>query len=135
MVDKRGWLRIVEALVSILIVFGAVLTVSITKQAGSPNDVCSIISPFLEEISRNQTLRMQILNNNSIETEQFLSSHIKNPSLEMNVKICEADNSLCPHDISGYDNVDICAEERLISGNVGQNFVVKRLKVFLFKIS
>src|SRR3989344_1813708 len=85
MVDKRGWLRIVEALVSILIVFGAVLTVSITKQAGSPNDVCSIISPFLEEISRNQTLRMQILNNNSIETEQFLSSHIKNPSLERNV--------------------------------------------------
>lgn len=132
MVNKRGWLRIVEALVSILIVFGAVLTVSTTQHSSRSTDICSTLTPILDEISKNITLRTEIINNETTNTEKFLASRIRNPSLDREIKICEANDALCPHSKSGYDNVDICAEERIIGSSLEQ-FNPRKLKIFLFK--
>lgn len=133
MVNKKGWLRIVEALVSILIVFGAVLTVSTQPSTSSGDDICNTLSPLLDEIAKNDTLRTDIINGEVESTEQFLRIHIKNPALDRQVRICEPDAILCTHDKSGYDNVDICAEERIISSSL-EGFNPKKLKIFLFKV-
>ena len=133
MVNKRGWLRIVEAVVSILIVFGAVLTVATTHRATSTTDYCSTLAPLLEEIAKNTTLREDILvHNNTASTEQFLAKRVRNPALAYEVRICEPDGTICPHSQSGYENVDICAEERIIAATP-QGFNPKKLKIFLFK--
>lgn len=133
MVNKRGWLRIVEALVSVLIVFGAVLTVSTTQQQPANGDICATIAPLLDEVAKNNTLRSEILAGKTGETEKFLAQHIKNPALDREVKICELDQFPCSHSKIGYDNVEICAEERIIGSSL-EGFDPKKLKIFLFKI-
>ncbi len=132
MVNKRGWLRIIEAVVSILIVFGAVLTVATTNRAKYSTDYCATLTPLLEEIAENVTLREEILRGSTKGTEQFLAHSIRNPALAYEVRICDPASILCPHTRSGYENVDICAEERIIAATP-EGFNPKKLKVFLFK--
>ena len=133
MVNKRGWLRIIEAAVSILIVFGAVLTVTTTNRAKYSTDYCTTLAPLLEEIAENVTLREEILARSSTTgTEQFLAHRIRNPALAYEVRICNPDSTLCPHTQSGYENIDICTEERIIAATP-EGFNPKKLKIFLFK--
>ena len=129
MVNKKGWLRIVEAVISILIVFGAVLTVSMKAQSNKSGDICDALYPLLEEIAKNTSLRSEILNNQISGTKAFLEKHIKNPSIDLEVKICVLDD-ICPHN-KMVDNVEVCASERVISSSIG-NTEPKKLKVFLF---
>ena len=131
MVNRRGWLRIVEAVISILIVFGAVLTVSTTAPTSRSSDICESLSPILDEIARNITLRSEILGGTTKGTDDFLANRVRNPAIDREVKICELDG-VCPHTKSGIDNVEICASERVISSTLAE-LMPKKLKVFLFK--
>lgn len=133
MVNKRGWLRIVEALISILVVFGAVLTVSTTSPPSAKIDLCDSLSPLLDEIAKNITLRTEIINGYTKGTEAFLANKIKNPALDREIKICEPEDIICPHSKSGLDNVNICAKERIIGSSFNE-FKPMKLKVFLFEI-
>lgn len=130
--NKRGWLRIVEALVAILIVFGAVLTVSTTKQTTTANDPCVALAPLLDEIAATPALRNEILSGKTAETERFLKNNIRNPKLDVVVKVCAHDAVLCPHGRDGSDKADICAQERLIAGSA-ESTALKKLKVFVFQ--
>lgn len=134
MVNKKGFLKIVEAIVAILIVFGAVLTVSMSQKSQNNGDFCSSLAPLIKEIAQDNELREQIVNGDTSGTEAFLESRIKNPSINYEVKICEPGASLCPHSRSGTSEAEVCADERLISGTIDDS-TAKKLKVFLFKIS
>ncbi len=148
MVNKRGWLRIVEAFVSILIVFGTVMTISITNRDAGDGSLCTTLTPLLEEIAQKEDLRIAVLNNNPAAIDSFLDEHIKNPSIKPEVKICKAciegatctsEDNLCTHAQSGIDYDEICAGERVISDSTtaagnSKPFEPKKLKIFLFKI-
>lgn len=148
MVNKRGWLRIVEAFVAVLIVFGTVMTISMTNKNTDDGTLCATLTPLLEEIASNERYRVAILDGKSEEISQYLQERIKNPSIESEVKICKAcidgvactpDENLCTHSQSGIDYDEICAGERVISDSIvkagsGQVFEPKKLKIFLFKI-
>lgn len=132
MVNKRGWLRIVEAVIAILIVFGAVLTVSMqSKTNRATDDICESLYPLLDEAAKNVSLRSEILNNDKSNVEDFFKKRIKNPSIDMEVKICEL-SDICPHNRAGMDKADVCAAERVISSS-STSSNPKKLKVFLFK--
>lgn len=142
-----------EAFVSVLIVFGAILTVTLTNRAPSQS-VCGSVPTLLEEIAQNESLRSAALRNNVQEITNFLEQRINNPSLNYEVKICRAclpeekvpctaDEVLCTHTQSGIDYTEICAGERVISDSVStaataagkqEGFAPKKLKVFLFRI-
>lgn len=146
--NKRGWLRIVEALVSILIVFGAVLTVVSSNRAGS-DDFCSMLPPLLQDISQDVNLRQQILAGQTGGVNAFLKERIRNPSLDYRTKICKAcleENSctpqeeLCTQDLNGANYLDVCASERVISSVVDESnptktFAPQKLKVYLLRYS
>ena len=57
---KRGFIKIVEATVAIVIVF-AVLLIMIDKGSSDSGDLSYLITPILEEIAQNPDLRMDIL--------------------------------------------------------------------------
>lgn len=148
MVDKQGWLRIVEAFVSVLIVFGAILTVTLTNRAPAQS-VCGSVPTLLEEIAQKEELRVAVLEGKEESIKRFLEQRINNPSLNYEVRICRAclveeenpctaDEVLCTHTQSGIDYAEICAGERVISDSVStagrQQFAPKKLKVFLFRI-
>ena len=148
MVNKRGWLRIVEAFVSILIVFGTVMTISMTNRESADGSLCATLTPLLEEIAQKENLRIAVLNNDVTSINTFLQERIKNPSIQPEVKICKAciegvactpEENLCTHSQSGIDYDEICAGERVISdsatiGEAGRVYEPQKLKIFLFKI-
>ncbi len=147
MVNKRGWLRIVEAFVSILIVFGTVMTISMTDRSTSDGSLCSTIPPLLEEIAQKEELRIAVLKGERATIDEFLATRIKNPSLQPEVQICKAciegaactpEDAICTHSQSGIDYQEICAGERVISDSAvnanGNTFEPKKLKIFIFKI-
>ncbi len=136
MVNKQGWLRIVEALVSILIIIGAVLVVLSYRQAESPiNSLCSLIPGLLDEIAKNNSLRENALSHQTTVIKIFVDARIANPGIASRVSVCgPVDEIGCALNESGLDNLDICAGERLISALPAQETInPQRVKVFLFR--
>lgn len=134
MVNKKGWLRIVEALVSILIIFGAVLTVATTHRPASDQDFCASLPPLLEEVAQDTTLRNAILDGKKKPIEDFFKAHILNPAIISEVKICDP-SAVCARDENSFANVEVCAEERIVAKTTeSSQVVIKKLKVFLYRL-
>lgn len=135
--NKGGWLRIVEAAVSILIIFGALLIIFNTQIEISEKNLSDTLPSILDEISKNLTLREKIVSGNDTgiinEINLILSKRIKQPYLNYTVKICEP-NEICsleayPENAQG----DIFAAERIVSSTLTQ-YNPKKLKIFLWRI-
>ena len=138
MVDKRGILRILEASIAILIIFGVILSFSMIRKTKSEQDLSSTINPLLEEIAKNNVLREEIITNSSIANKSimtFLASRIKEQSIDYMVVICEI-NEACvlknyPENIVG----NLYASSRVISSSLlggSSGAKSKRVSIFLW---
>ncbi len=135
MVNRRGWLRILEAVIAALIVFSTLLFVISTNKARQESDICGALAPLLNEIGKNTTLREQIMQERTDGVLAFLATQITNPALAYRVKICSPEPQvLCLLEESGLEKTEVCADERIISSTTA-TFNPKRLKLFLFKKS
>lgn len=147
--NNKGWLRIVESSIAILIVIAFLVVIGGDRKVKSENDLTVTLRPILDEIANNFELRNKILsyNSNNEETElnnaailgnvtKFVSARIIHSNLGYRIRICSPD-VLCglesfPLDAKG----DIYAEERVISASVGtSSFQPKKLKIFLWRKS
>ncbi len=126
-------IRIIEATIAVLIVIGFVLTYT-AKQEKAENDLTSVITPILQEIADNNTMRNSILSTtpNILQIGDFIKARVSS-NLNYRVKICDVDN-ICaldsyPSDASG----DIFAVERIISATPDQpTFAPKKVKIFMW---
>jgi len=134
MVNNRGWLRIVEASAAVLIIFSVILLIS--RQAAIPqsNDLTGTITPILEEIARNSSLREDIITygNESVpQLREFVGSRIKLHSLNYEVAVCNVDE-ICSL-VSYPSNTDeIYTGERIISSTL-TSYNPKKVKIFLWR--
>jgi hypothetical protein len=135
MVNQRGWLRIVEASIAILIIFGVLLIIT-RNSAPQPSstDLASMTIPILTEMANNLTLRDYIVRqgNTSIpELTTFVGARIKQSSVKYEVNVCDVD-SLCalPQYPAGIANV--YAGERIVSSTLNE-FNPKKVKIFLWR--
>jgi hypothetical protein len=146
MVNKRGWLRIVEASVAILIVFGVLLALSNTKQPAPERSLETFLPPLLEEIAVNATLRGEIVQYdttsgpttfpNSVtinDVAGFLSQRINRSSIKYNFSICDPSVvcSLTPYPATV--NGGMYTYERIISSNLSTGYNPKKLKLFMWR--
>lgn len=133
--NRRGWLRIVEAMTALLIILGILLTLSINKEARKSDDLGPLITPILEEIAQNAQFRTQILSDASAEAsiKQFVGTKITG-ALGYDVKICEP-NDICS--LNSYPaNIDgnVYAKERMISASPEMTiYAPKKVKIFLWR--
>ncbi len=137
MVNKKGFLRIVEATLSIIIIFGAILIISSRTDAPERKDMTKEIAPILEEIASNASLREKIIGEPTDETKEEIKRYFKDslnePSLEYGVEICEID---APCYLSDYPDTDsdLFASERVVSASIrNENFKPKKVKVFMWR--
>jgi len=135
--NKKGWLRIVEAALAILIIFGVLLTVVGTRQIIlNGQDLSALIPPLLEEISKNVTLREKIISNDSsaiIDINFYLKERIKQPYLNYAVKICIPTEVCSLESYPTNARGDVFAAERIISSTLTQ-YNPKKIKIFLWRI-
>jgi low affinity Fe/Cu permease len=136
MVNKRGWIRIVEASLAIMIVLGVLLVLNARTKTITTIDLSEKISPLLEEIASNETLREEIVgveqsNIAGVEAEikNFLSKRINNPSLDYSIRVCMMDDVFCP--LSPLPEGEVYAGERIVSSTL-REINPRRLKVFIW---
>lgn len=95
--QKKGWIRIVEATIALLIIFGFLLT-AISQTTEKPNfqeAIYKIQAEILEKAIELKEVRSGILNDNTGPLNDFISKSDLPKNLEYETKICDIDES-CP---------------------------------------
>lgn len=130
--NKKGWIKIVEAFVAILLVAGVFLIVLNKGQVGkidTSSDIQDTEVGILREIQLDEELRSQILSmipgESGIEWNDFPNEKVPN-YLTCKAKICIV-GSACV--LQGYPDKDVYSESVIISANL-QTFSPKVLKLF-----
>ena len=135
--NKRGWIKIVEAFVAILLIAGFVLTIlnkGYIKKDDSSSEIYNIEITILQDIQSNNSLRQEILNTNPLPVNwSDFPPNVKNkiildpPAyLECEGKICElSDSCLLEKSI----DEDIYSRSVLITSTL-TNYNPRQLKMF-----
>jgi len=137
MVNKRGLFRIIEAVISILLILAVILVVASRKSPPlEKEDITRKLRQILDEVAKDGELRDKIVKGQS--AEQDIEDRIKDrlPSLKNEVKICKLDEA-CKLD-SYPENAQgpIYSEERIIGTSVNvQNPEPKLVKIFVWEKS
>lgn len=126
---KRGWIRVAEAFTAVLIVLSVLILMS--TRAPRP-DVASNIHEaqryVLEQISNNDSLRADILNNDTDNVNLFVKNALPT-YLNFTVRVCEI-GQVCAMD--SYVDKEIYADEILISSTL-HDYNPKELKLFVWE--
>lgn len=142
MVNKRGWIRIVEASISILIILGVLLVLVNVNKIRIEEDLTPRLSPLLAEMAENLTIREMVINYNPVLAEDnginmeilsqfysFLDTRIGR-NFEYKVRVCQPDK-ICALDYYP-DTGNVYAADRLFSTTLNSDFTPKRVKIFLW---
>src|SRR3989338_334057 len=102
--NKKGFMRIAEATIAVMIILGAMLLSSSQKGGKTDEDLTNVISSLLEETAKNDSLRKNILSYNTGEDytnpsnavilskiTEFLDERIDDPLVNFNVSICDVE--------------------------------------------
>ena len=138
MVNKRGWIRIIEAVVAVLIIVGVVLTmiggsyVSKIKDSGKIYEIEKVI---LKEIQLNNSLRTAIVGITFGEdVPQIVVDKInqrKPDYLNCTSKICEISDACI---LDSYEDKEVYAKSVMISSDT-ETYSPRQLKIFCWKIN
>jgi hypothetical protein len=137
-INNKGFMRVVEATVAVLIVLGVLLILGGRSQQNVEDNTREELSVLLEEISQNNSLRIQILSGASeeeleVELGDFVRQRIDSAFLNSSVEICEI-NEPCYLEPFPDTEGEVLAEERIIGATIReQNFAPKKLKVFVWR--
>ena len=134
MQEKRGWFRIVEAVLAVIIVFASVLIVISRNHVQDQSESgCDIAGQYLNEISKVESLRYAVITENRSAIDDYMKTKIDNPSLNYNFSLCAPESScLLPGSIS--EKIEVCADERIISSaRYAVNSQPKKIKLFIYR--
>lgn len=129
MKNKKAWLRIVEAFMAVLIVASVliILAVRVPKQ-DKTESIHNIQRSILEQISLNDTLRGEILQNKEDETRAFVNKTLP-VYLNFTIRICGV-TEICG--MPFYIEKEIYGDEILITANL-TSYQPKKLKLFVWE--
>jgi len=114
--NKRGWIRIFEAVIAIVILMGFAAFI-IGKQVEKPDfsgSVHALLSTVLEEASGNLAVRQAVFEKNYTHISNFISSRLPS-GLNFTINICNSTGQ-CPAKVR--QGVEIYADDILISTNL-----------------
>ena len=136
--NKRGWMRILEATISVMIIAGVLLVVysgNIEESTDRRDHIFTLQKQILNEISSNEHFRNQVLNVG--ESSGDLINYIDDifgADLNYSLRICDLDASSCKLDSSIYTatmDEEVYVEETIISGDYN-DYNPKVVKLFVW---
>ena len=127
--NKWGFLRILEAIIAITIII-SVMFIYFNKSRNFPqHDLTIRARAILDEISKDNILRADVLNNQTVKLDDFIQIRIPEAHLTFEVKICEV-NDVCGK--SSYIRREIYSAERSIS-SILSSYSPKKLRLFIWE--
>lgn len=138
MVNKKGFLRIVEATIAVLIVLVALVFLASQRESPENRDIGIVVPSLLDEIARNLTFREYVANSEDEEVmEEYVELSLKeklvNPTINVSVEVCNL-TEVCFLDPYPDTESDIFSSERVVSGSVKNETInPKKIKVFMWR--
>jgi hypothetical protein len=74
MVNKGGWLRVVEASLAVLLIIGVILTIPVAYEESDKSKLESGLQFALESIAENESLREAVLSYNVVDSADSLNN-------------------------------------------------------------
>jgi len=139
--NKKGWIRIAEAFIAVLLVIGAAIIVvgGGIQREGISEKVYDIEISILREIQLNNTLRSEILETNgTIEWDDFSlqAPKTKNKIIAKTPAWLECVTKICPPEstclLGEESEKNVYAQSVLITSTL-YNFNPKQLKLFCWE--
>jgi len=129
MKNKKAWVRIVEAVIAITLLFG-ILTTLYVKSAEKPNvsqEIYALEQTLLNQISNNENLRIAVIKYDNTTIINLVNSSTPK-GFESQIKICEL-NAICSLD--NYKK-EVYSSESIISSSLTE-YSPKIVKIFIWK--
>jgi len=128
MKNKKGWIRIAEAFIAILLITIVLLVIYTRTETknGISEEIYKVQKVILDEIADNPTLRESVLKNDEDAITNFVSERIPS-GFSFSIKICEI-NNICNLDVF---KEEVYSSERVISSTL-QEYSPKKLKIFMW---
>lgn len=116
--QRKGWMRIVEASISILIIL-SVLFFLYTKDVQSENlELDERAQNVLRELSSDSSFRESVLSNRTDDVRQAIALRIPESHLAFEARVCDLDE-VCGK--SNFTETSVYAAERVISSSLEKN--------------
>lgn len=138
MVNRKGIVRIVEATIAILLIFGTLLILSSQRSAQVSETSPQNIPDILDEVARDESMRRDVLLEDEEAQEDlienFLESRAYSRGYNYSVELCELSEPSCY--LAQYPDTDsdVYVYERVISTTLDDpTFAPKRIKVFVWR--
>ena len=142
-INKRGVWRVIEAVIAVLILAGALLLILSKQPPIEEKGQYQNLIPILEEIAKNKNMRDKIVNGDLTIKEEIiniLKKEIPNADLDYGVNICGiSDNAIdkacrgtrvAPLEIKG----NVYSVERVISSSLTQSsFMPRVVKIYVWE--
>ncbi len=136
MVNKRGWLRILEAVMAVMIL-GSIILVVFNRQVPNINQtdyISDIQTGVLSKILSNLTLYNFVLAGDELALEDFVNTSVLNTQLNHSVRICDLTNPVtsCILEESISDILvdhDVYVKEVIVSANL-TTYSPKKVRLF-----
>ncbi|MFA5061331.1 MAG: hypothetical protein WC494_03380 [Candidatus Pacearchaeota archaeon] len=141
MVNKRGWIRILEATIAVLIVSSVLIMIysGHPERVDLSEEISSLQKSILNEISSDNNLRSHVLNSEVGSNYEMLVQHIegKIPSqLNFSLKICSLSEASCKLDEDIFKTLvdkEVFVEEIIISTDLS-TYNPKKVRLFVWMI-
>lgn len=128
MVNKRGWVRIAEAFIAILLITGVLIYVYNQNKPESTKDreLNNFASVLLDQVTSDVSLRQEILIENISKVQDFIYARIPS-GLNFTVKICTIDDICNPDKF----RPEVYVSEKIVSANLTM-YAPKKIRLFLW---
>ena len=128
--DRKAWLRIVEAFLSIIIILGVVLVIMVKQKPKTDisESVYERQGQILEIISKNNELRNDILIENKDKVEVAISGLVPG-NWNYSINICNI-TLICPNPVQVHET-EVYSREKMIAANLTR-YSPKKLRFFVW---
>jgi len=135
-INKKGWLWIVEACFGILIIMGIILIIYNKNYKREP-DINSELNRILEEIVLNNSLRGKIFDNleNDESIKEIVEKRIES-IYDWKIKICNSDSSCALENSDNcFGKEEIFSSERIVAPPLEtlKSENLKKIKIYVCK--
>jgi len=139
--DKKGWVKILEATIAVLIVSGVLVVVyseQTDKEIIGPEDyIHSLQKQILMDISSRNDLRNYVLSENISALKNYTSGKIP-PAFNYSLKICNLTSPPSPCKMDSADFIatkekNVYVEETIISADFTEGYNPKKVRIFIWE--
>src|SRR3989344_4162994 len=146
MVNKNGWLRIVEATLGVILILGSILIYYQRNQVEIGENFGENLPFLMDEIAKNNSLRIEIINVDPSISDKvkevenniysFLYRKIERNDLNYSVSICNAENACELTTTILNSDGNLYSHERIISTYINSSvfnpkITPKKIKIYI----